>query len=172
MKNFNKLLISSIFSFGLLTSATANTVEETTFKRYEQAKLKLAYEGEVGDLLQLLSNRLNIGYLSHKTDPTKKIKITSDVPITVKNLIDNVQEQLPDMLIQFEKIGETVFITALNKQAPLKLKQDKFIGEAIFEEENNNENMETIKPKNGNQIEIILENEPTTKKEINEEKKP
>lgn len=176
MKFLNKQLICTILSLGVFASATANTSDESAaFKRYEQAKLKLAYEGEVGDLLQLLSNRLNIGYLSYKTDPTQKIKITSSVPITVKSLIDDVQTQLPELTIKFEKIGETVFITANNKQSPLKLKQDQFISEAIFDEETPSEKPVVVQPKEGNQIEVILDSD-TVKdaapQEENNAKKP
>lgn len=173
MKFLHKPLICAFLSFGLLTSAVANTDEAAVFKRYEQAKLKLAYEGEVGDLLQLVSNRLNIGYLSYKIDPNKKVKFNNSTPITVKNLIEDLQKQVPDIVIQFEKVDSTVFMSAVNKQTPLKLKQDQFISEAIFEEEANTE-IPVVQPQEGNQIEVILDNEmkENSAQEVNEEKKP
>lgn len=173
MKFLHKPLICAFLSFGLLTSAVANTDETVAFKRYEQAKLKLSYEGEIGDLLQLVSNRLNIGYLSYKIDPNKKVKFNESTPITVKNLIENLQTQVPDVVIRFEKVGSTIFMSAVNKQTPLKLKQDQFISEAIFEEETNAESP-VIQPSEGNQIEVILDNEAkdNSAQEVNEEKKP
>lgn len=141
MKYLRKAVISALLAYGITSNVFAGEVDKSAqFKRYEQAKLKLTYEGEVGNLLQLLANRLGVGYLTYKIDFKKPVSIKSGEFIRVSDLLDNIESQVPDLEIKFERIGENIFINAVSHKEPLKLRNEEFVSEVIFEDSTNTTN--------------------------------
>ncbi|QLB43992.1 MULTISPECIES: hypothetical protein [Mannheimia] len=162
MKYLRKAVISALLAYGITSNVFAGEVDKSAqFKRYEQAKLKLTYEGEVGNLLQLLANRLGVGYLTYKIDFKKPVSIKSGEFIRVSDLLDNIESQVPDLEIKFERIGENIFINAVSHKEPLKLRNEEFVSEVIFEDSTNTTNSTNSKSEVG---EVIFEE--TESKEV------
>ena len=66
MNFWGKTAIATVL--GLLVQSSAFANNDAQIQRYEQAKLRLSYEGSVGDLLQQLSQRLKVGFIALLTD--------------------------------------------------------------------------------------------------------
>lgn len=71
MRFLGKTLIAGIVGLCIQTSTLAN--DDAQISRYEQAKLRLSYEGDVGNLLQQLSQRLKVGFIAYDVDTTRKV---------------------------------------------------------------------------------------------------
>lgn len=129
----NVLLSGMLFIF-LPTQVIAD--DSSLFNRYEQAKLKITYEGEAGNLLQQLAQRLKIGFIVYELDTAHKVSISNKEDTAIKTLIQQLSAQMPDADIRFEKIEDRLFLVASKKQtAPLithKPVPEQFIGEAVF----------------------------------------
>lgn len=165
MKYLRKAVISALLAYGITSNVFAGEVDKSAqFKRYEQAKLKLTYEGEVGNLLQLLANRLGVGYLTYKIDFKKPVSIKSGEFIRVSDLLDNIESQVPDLEIKFERIGENIFINAVSHKEPLKLRNEEFVSEVIFEDSTNTTNSTNSTNSKGEVGEVIFEE--TESKEV------
>ncbi|EFL78215.1 hypothetical protein [Actinobacillus pleuropneumoniae] len=133
----NVLLSGMLFIF-LPTQVIAD--DNSVFSRYEQAKLKITYQGEVGNLLQQLAQRLKIGFIVYELDTAHKVSISNKEDTAIKTLIQQLSAQMPDADIRFEKIEDRLFLVASKKQtAPLithKPIPKQFIGEATFSSDN------------------------------------
>lgn len=137
MRFFKKAAIAMMFGFGIQTSVLADDVQ---ISRYEQAKLRLSYEGSVGNLLQELSQRLKVGFIAYDVDTGRNVLIQNEVETPIKSIYEQIEKQLSDIHIRFEKIENRIFMIVsakggepLLKEAPKK--QEQFIGNIIFEDD-------------------------------------
>lgn len=127
------LLFSAFFS----TTVFAQNID---IRRYEQAKLPLSYEGEVGALLQQLAQRLNIGFISYEWDITQKVSIQNQKNVSIKALFSALENNLSNTHIRLEQVGQRLFLVASAKNAePLmatatKQEPKQFIGDVVFGE--------------------------------------
>ncbi|WGE49816.1 hypothetical protein NYR68_05890 [Actinobacillus equuli subsp. haemolyticus] len=133
-KLMNKTFLTSLVC--LFTNASAFANDDAQFNRYEQAKLRIAYEGQAGELLQQLAQRLKVGFITYELDTSRPVSIPNNGEVTIKSLTQQLESQLPNADIRFEKIGSRLFLVASNKGGePLvaqKQSAEQFIGEAIF----------------------------------------
>ncbi|AFU19304.1 hypothetical protein [Actinobacillus suis] len=134
-----KKLMNKTFLTGLVclfVNAPVLADDNALFNRYEQAKLRIAYEGQAGELLQQLAQRLKVGFITYELDTTRSVSIPNNGEVTIKSLTQQLESQLPNTDIRFEKIGSRLFLVASNKGGePLvaqKQSTEQFIGEAIF----------------------------------------
>lgn len=133
-KLINKILFSGMAFIFLPPQVIAD--DSSLFNRYEQAKLKITYEGEAGNLLQQLAQRLKIGFIAYELDTTRKVSIPNNGEVAIKTLIQQLTSQIPDADIRFEKIEDRLFLVASKKNTPPlithKAVPEQFIGEAVF----------------------------------------
>ncbi|WP_150540043.1 hypothetical protein [Actinobacillus vicugnae] len=133
-KLMNKTFLTSLIC--LLVNASAFANDSALFNRYEQAKLRIAYEGQAGELLQQLAQRLKVGFITYELDTSRTVSIPNNGEVTIKSLTQQLESQLPNTDIRFEKIGSRLFLVASNKGGePLIAQQQstqQFIGEAVF----------------------------------------
>lgn len=114
---------------------------DTQISRYEQAKLRLSYEGNVGNLLQQLSQRLKVGFIAYDTDITRKVTIQNEAETSIKTINEQIEKQLSDADVRFEKIGERLFIIISAKGGePLlaNIPQEQFVGDIVFDDASSN----------------------------------
>ncbi|HGO5823932.1 TPA: hypothetical protein ACK3JW_001616 [Mannheimia haemolytica] len=132
-----KTIIAGMLGLLIQVSALANN--DAQIQRYEQAKLRLSYEGSVGDLLQQLSQRLKVGFIAYDVDISRKVAIQNNTETPIKNIQEQINKQLSDTDVRFEKIGDRLFIaiSAKGGQPLLKEqpKQEQFVGDIVFEGE-------------------------------------
>lgn len=135
MKWFKPSLLIGVIGYLTHTFAIAN--ENTQITRYEQAKLRLVYEGNVGNLLQQLSQRLKIGFIAYDIDTNRKVSIQNERETSIKKINEQIESQLSDADVRFEKIGDRLFIAISAKgKAPLMQttpSPQQFVGDIIFE---------------------------------------
>lgn len=133
-KLMNKTLLTSLIYLFINTPVFAD--DNALFSRYEQAKLRIAYEGQAGELLQQLAQRLKVGFITYELDTSRAVSIANKGEVTIKSLTQQLESQLPNADIRFEKIGSRLFLVASNKGSePLiaqKQTTEKFISEAVF----------------------------------------
>ncbi|WP_044024379.1 hypothetical protein [Actinobacillus ureae] len=133
-KLMNKTFLTSLVCLFVNASAFAN--DDVQFNRYEQAKLRIAYEGQAGELLQQLAQSLKVGFITYELDTSRPVSIPNNGEVTIKSLTQQLESQLPNTDIRFEKIGSRLFLVASNKGGePLIAKKqsiEQFISEAIF----------------------------------------
>ncbi|WGE51910.1 hypothetical protein NYR77_02300 [Actinobacillus equuli subsp. haemolyticus] len=133
-KLMNKTFLTSLAC--LFVNAAAFADDSALFNRYEQAKLRISYEGQAGELLQQLAQRLKVGFITYELDTTRSVSIPNNGEVTIKSLTQQLESQLPNTDIRFEKIGTRLFLVASNKGGePLiaqKQSAEQFIGEAVF----------------------------------------
>ncbi|AIZ79338.1 hypothetical protein [Actinobacillus equuli] len=133
-KLMNKTFLTSLVC--LFVNAQALADDNELFNRYEQAKLRIAYEGQTGELLQQLAQRLKVGFITYELDTTRSVSIPNNGEVTIKSLTQQLESQLPNADIRFEKIGSRLFLVASNKGGEPLIAQEssaeQFIGEAVF----------------------------------------
>lgn len=132
------------FVVGLIGLGTQNTIfanDDAQISRYEQAKLRLSYDGNVGNLLQQLSQRLKVGFIAYDVDITRKISLQNETETAIKTINEQIESQLTNIDVRFEKIGERLFLVVSAKDvAPLlqnEPKEVQFVGDVIFDGEPN-----------------------------------
>ncbi len=132
------------FVVGLIGLGTQNTIfanDDAQISRYEQAKLRLSYDGNVGNLLQQLSQRLKVGFIAYDVDITRKILLQNETETAIKTINEQIESQLTNIDVRFEKIGERLFLVVSAKDvAPLlqnEPKEVQFVGDVIFDGEPN-----------------------------------
>lgn len=136
---------------GLMLAVSA-LAQDPVIERYEQAKLPLAYEGEAGQLLQQLAQRLKVGFISYELDGSRKVLVQNQQDPSIKALFTQLEEKLVDSHIRFEKIGSRLFLVASGKNSePLLPKAvqapSQFIGEAVFADDTSSSvNPEPVQP--------------------------
>ncbi|QLB19333.1 hypothetical protein [Mannheimia granulomatis] len=132
---FRKSLIIGIAGLFMHTLAVAN--EEANITRYEQAKVRLSYEGSVGNLLQQLSQRLKVGFIAYDIDINRKVVIQNENETAIKMIQEQIENQLSDADIRFEKIGSRLFIVISAKGGEPLIKAptqgEQFVGDIVFE---------------------------------------
>ncbi|MDG6894753.1 hypothetical protein [Volucribacter amazonae] len=165
LKKISKLTALGLF-FLLTSPALAQNME---LNRYEQAKINLNYQGELGDFLQKLAGRLNIGFISYNVDSTRPIQLdTHNQSQPLPLLIQQIQQQLPEVNIRFETLGNRVFLVLSSGDEPLQREQQpqQYIGQVIFER--------PTPPANRLEVEILAQTEETGQKPTahNETEKP
>lgn len=135
-----KIALFATALFGVVFS-TKIFAQDADIQRYEQAKLPLVYQGEVGALLQQLAQRLNVGFISYEWDITQKIAIQNQQDNSIKALFSALESNLSNTHIRFEKIGKRLFLVASAKNAeplivatPEKEEPTQFIGNVVFGE--------------------------------------
>lgn len=137
MRFLGKTLIAGMVGLFIQTSALAT--DDTQISRYEQAKLRLSYEGEVGSLLQQLSQRLKVGFIAYDVDTTRKVSIQNSAETSIKSINEQIGKQLSDTDVRFEKIGERLFMVISAKGVEPLLKalpqKEQFVGDIIFDGE-------------------------------------
>ncbi len=123
------------FVVGLIGLGTQNTIfanDDAQISRYEQAKLRLSYDGNVGNLLQQLSQRLKVGFIAYDVDITRKISLQNETETAIKTINEQIESQLTNIDVRFEKIGERLFLVVSAKDvAPLlqnEPKEVQFVG--------------------------------------------
>ncbi len=123
------------FVVGLIGLGTQNTIfanDDAQISRYEQAKLRLSYDGNVGNLLQQLSQRLKVGFIAYDVDITRKILLQNETETAIKTINEQIESQLTNIDVRFEKIGERLFLVVSAKDvAPLlqnEPKEVQFVG--------------------------------------------
>ncbi|WGE68521.1 hypothetical protein NYR78_05685 [Actinobacillus equuli subsp. haemolyticus] len=133
-KLMNKTFLTSLAC--LFVNAAAFADDSALFNRYEQAKLRISYEGQAGELLQQLAQRLKVGFITYELDTTRSVSIPNNGEVTIKSLTQQLESQLPNADIRFEKIGSRLFLVASNKGGEPLIAQEssaeQFIGEAVF----------------------------------------
>ncbi|MFA9488458.1 MULTISPECIES: hypothetical protein [unclassified Mannheimia] len=137
MRLLSKALIAAMAGLFIHTSTLAN--DDAQISRYEQAKLRLSYEGDVGNLLQQLSQRLKVGFIAYDVDTTRKVSIQNNTETSIKNINEQIGKQLSDTDVRFEKIGERLFMVISAKGVEPLLKdlpqKEQFVGDVIFDGE-------------------------------------
>ncbi|MEG9499151.1 hypothetical protein [Mannheimia indoligenes] len=137
MRFLGKTLIAGMVGLFIQTSALAT--DDTQISRYEQAKLRLSYEGDVGSLLQQLSQRLKVGFIAYDVDTTRKVSIQNSAETSIKSINEQIGKQLSDTDVRFEKIGERLFMVISAKGVEPLLKalpqKEQFVGDIIFDGE-------------------------------------
>ncbi|AHG79198.1 hypothetical protein X875_5800 [Mannheimia varigena USDA-ARS-USMARC-1388] len=138
MRFFGKTLIMSMIGLFIQNSALAN--DDAQISRYEQAKLRLSYEGDVGNLLQQLSQRLKVGFIAYDIDTARKVSIQNTAETSIKKINEQIGQQLSNTDVRFEKIGERLFMVISAKNAEPLLKdlpqpKEQFVGDIIFDGE-------------------------------------
>lgn len=143
MRFLGKTLLVSMVGLWIHSVVLANT--DTQITRYEQAKLRLSYEGTAGNLLQQLSQRLKVGFVAYDVDITRKISIQNQSETAIKTINEQISSQLSGADIRFENIGNRLFLMVSAKGAEPLLqnelkKEEQFVGDIVFESEDNSSN--------------------------------
>ncbi|MDD0824456.1 hypothetical protein PTQ27_08270 [Mannheimia sp. AT1] len=136
MQFLRKAFIAAIVGLFIQGLALANS--DTQISRYEQAKLRLSYEGDVGNLLQQLSQRLKVGFIAYDVDISRKVSIQNKAETTIKAINEQITSQLADADVRFENIGNRLFIIISAKDGePLlqNVSETQFVGDIVFEGE-------------------------------------
>ncbi|MFA9499952.1 hypothetical protein ACERCG_05910 [Mannheimia sp. E30BD] len=137
MRLLSKALIAAMAGLFIHTSTLAN--DDAQISRYEQAKLRLSYEGDVGNLLQQLSQRLKVGFIAYDVDISREVSIQNSAETSIKSINEQIRKQLSDTDIRFEKIGERLFMVISAKGVEPLLKdlpqKEQFVGDIIFDKE-------------------------------------
>lgn len=92
------------FVVGLIGLGTQNTIfanDDAQISRYEQAKLRLSYDGNVGNLLQQLSQRLKVGFIAYDVDITRKISLQNETETAIKTINEQIESQLTNIDVRF-----------------------------------------------------------------------
>lgn len=98
-KLMNKTFLTSLVCLFVNASAFAN--DDVQFNRYEQAKLRIAYEGQAGELLQQLAQSLKVGFITYELDTSRPVSIPNNGEVTIKSLTQQLESQLPNTDIRF-----------------------------------------------------------------------
>lgn len=138
MRFLGKTLIASVLGLLMQTATLANS--DAQINRYEQAKLRLSYDGNVGNLLQQLSQRLKVGFIAYDVDITQKVSIQNNVETTIKSINEQIEQQLSNADIRFERIGERLFVVISAKGgepllANIAPQGEQFVGDIVFDNE-------------------------------------
>ncbi|WGE82498.1 hypothetical protein [Actinobacillus equuli] len=128
-KLMNKTFLTSLVCLFVNAPALANDNE--LFNRYEQAKLRIAYEGQAGELLQQLAQRLKVGFITYELDTTRSVSIPNNGEVTIKSLTQQLESQLLNADIRFEKIGSRLFLVASNKGGNLWLLKNQVLNNLL-----------------------------------------
>lgn len=124
------------FVVGLIGLGTQNTIfanDDAQISRYEQAKLRLSYDGNVGNLLQQLSQRLKVGFIAYDVDITRKISLQNETETAIKTINEQIESQLTNIDVRFEKIGERFIfwlfqLKTLHHYCKMSLKRCNLLG--------------------------------------------
>lgn len=138
MRFLGKTLIAGVLGLLMQTATLANS--DAQINRYEQAKLRLSYDGNVGNLLQQLSQRLKVGFIAYDVDITQKVSIQNNVETTIKSINEQIEQQLSNADIRFERIGERLFMVISAKGgepllANIAPQGEQFVGDIVFDNE-------------------------------------
>lgn len=128
MKKFKFTLLGSLFLF-FSDHSLANI--DTEIKKYEDARLAVNYQGEIGSFLQLLSAKLGIGYYSENINSSVKVIVKQDENNTISELISQVNNQLRDQHVLLNSFNNKVTIALVNKELNI-LQSPQYIGEINF----------------------------------------
>ncbi|TNH25553.1 hypothetical protein [Testudinibacter sp. TR-2022] len=130
---FGSLLLGAVSPFAFAQDIGSRS----EFERYEQAKIAVTYEGEVGSLLQQLAERLNVGYMSYNIDSSRPVILKGNGTQTFKGLIDAINQQLVDSNIRFTELGNRTFLVLSSGSEEItgvKPKSNQYIGQVVFAE--------------------------------------
>ncbi|TNH01432.1 hypothetical protein FHQ26_05345, partial [Testudinibacter sp. TR-2022] len=130
---FGSLLLGAVTPFAF----AQDTGSGSEFERYEQAKIAVTYEGEVGSLLQQLAERLNVGYMSYNIDSSRSVRLKGNGTQTFKGLIEAINQQLVDSNIRFTELGNRTFLVLSSGSEDItgvKPKSSQYIGQVVFAE--------------------------------------
>lgn len=137
MRFLGKMLLTTLVGVFIQSTALAN--DDAQITRYEQAKLRLSYEGNVGNLLQQLSQRLKVGFIAYDIDITQKVSIQNNTETSIKSINQQIEKQLSGAEVRFERIGERLFMVISAKGAePLfqnTTQESQFVGDVVFDNE-------------------------------------
>lgn len=156
MRFLGKIGLVAMSGLLIHNAVLANTDAQIT--RYEQAKVRLSYEGSAGNLLQQLAQRLKVGFITYDVDISRKITIQNESETSIKTINEQITKQLSDADVRFEKIGNRLFLIVSAKGSEpliqeLSKKEEQFVGDIVFEGEDT-----TSKP--------AAPSEPNTVKEV------
>ncbi len=139
--------------------ALSGQAAEKDYQYYENAKIAVNYNGEVGYLLQKISDKLKIGYLSFNVDSSSQIVVNQTNNQTLKELIASVNNQLKDSQVSFDTLGNRVILVLSDGKETI-LKQ--YIGPIIFDNgvpessPSENESLENKQGSSENKIDVQL----------------
>lgn len=138
MRLLGKTVIAGMLGLCFSALAIANT--DAQISRYEQAKLRLSYEGSAGNLLQQIAQRLKVGFIAYDVDISRKVSIQNDTETSIRTISEQLEKQLTDADIRFETIGERLFMVISTKDGKPLLpntepKAEQFVGDIVFEGE-------------------------------------
>lgn len=156
MRFLGKIGLVAMSGLLIHNAVLANTDAQIT--RYEQAKVRLSYEGSAGNLLQQLAQRLKVGFITYDVDISRKVTIQNESETSIKTINEQITKQLSDADVRFEKIGNRLFLIVSAKGSEpliqeLPKKEEQFVGDIVFEGEDT-----TSKP--------AAPSEPNTVKEV------
>lgn len=156
MRFLGKIGLVAMSGLLIHNAVLANTDAQIT--RYEQAKVRLSYEGSAGNLLQQLAQRLKVGFITYDVDISRKVTIQNESETSIKTINEQITKQLSDADVRFEKIGNRLFLIVSAKGSEpliqeLSKKEEQFVGDIVFEGEDT-----TSKP--------AAPSEPNTVKEV------
>lgn len=156
MRFLGKIGVITLSSLLIHSVVLANTDAQIT--RYEQAKVRLSYEGSAGNLLQQLAQRLKVGFITYDVDISRKVTIQNESETSIKTINEQITKQLSDADVRFEKIGNRLFLIVSAKGSEpliqeLSKKEEQFVGDIVFDGEDT-----TSKP--------AAPSEPNTVKEV------
>lgn len=156
MRFLGKIGLVAMSGLLIHNAVLANTDAQIT--RYEQAKVRLSYEGSAGNLLQQLAQRLKVGFITYDVDISRKVTIQNESETSIKTINEQITKQLSDADVRFEKIGNRLFLIVSAKGSEpliqeLPKKEEQFVGDIVFDGEDT-----TSKP--------AAPSEPNTVKEV------
>ncbi|MGV6988690.1 hypothetical protein ACWA5Z_07295 [Testudinibacter sp. P80/BLE/0925] len=115
-------LLLGLFSFNA-------TAQDKDYRYYENAKIAVNYNGEVGYLLQKLADQMKVGYLSYNADSSQPIVIKQAETQTLRALLDSVNGQLKGNTVQFDTLGNRTLLVLSDGKEPIVR---QYIGPMVF----------------------------------------
>ncbi|MGR3808758.1 hypothetical protein SAMN05660772_00280 [Pasteurella testudinis DSM 23072] len=115
-------LLLGVFSFNA-------TAQDKDYQYYENAKIAVNYNGEVGYLLQKIADQMKVGYLSYNADSAQPIVIKQAETQTLKDLLNSVNGQLKGNTAQFDTLGNRTLLVLSDGKEPIV---QQYIGPVIF----------------------------------------
>lgn len=123
-------LLLGVFSFNA-------AAQDKDYHYYENAKIAVNYNGEVGYLLQKLADQMKVGYLSYNADSSQRIVIKQTETQTLKDLLNTVNGQLKGNTAQFDTLGNRTLLVLSDGKEPIV---QQYIGPMIFGSEQPQQN--------------------------------
>lgn len=130
MKNWLKIILWAAMLFA---SQILQAQDNQDLSKYQQAKIEINYNGELGYFAQLLAYKLNVAYYAEVLDPKMKLSVQQTAVENLADLFEKVNQQLPQHHLILTQLNNQPTLALVSKQIQ-HLQQAKFIGEVIFAE--------------------------------------